>query len=458
MKKIQIILLSISLLMMGCKKQQDWLDEKVNLNSVVPSRLKDFQALLDGDALFQGYGVMGLVGSDRFYVTDADFNAVSIGFERNTYQWAKEVYEGYMPQEWNTSYRMIAIANICLEGLQKIPLTAQNETEWKQVQGAAHFYRAMGYYLLLQFFAPQYNTLTADKDLGVPIRMTADVNERPGRSSVKACYDQLFADLKIAIPLLPDQVSIKTRPSKLAALGLMARTNLIVGNWQQATMYAAELLSKEQTLVDFNTLNAAATLPFPSLQNKHPEVIFYAESSISNYYLSNRPIFDSLIYRSYAPNDLRKTVFFRLFNNQPIFKGFYTGVNLNPFAGIARNEIFLIRAESLARMGELNNALATINTLLAKRWKTGTYIPLTATNAGEALQKIITERSKELPFTGNLVWEDLRRLNTDQRFARTLKKTVNGTTYVLPPNDSKYVMPIPDVEIRLTGIPQNPRL
>ena len=94
---------------------------------------------------------------------------------------------------------------------------------------------------------------------------------------------------------------------------------------------------------------------------------------------------------------------------------------------------------------------------MQKRWKAGTFIPFTAATATDALTKIINEKRKELPFTGSIRWEDLRRLNKEPQFAKTLIRILNGQTYSLPPNDAKYTLPIPDDEIRLSGIAQNIR-
>jgi starch-binding outer membrane protein, SusD/RagB family len=154
---------------------------------------------------------------------------------------------------------------------------------------------------------------------------------------------------------------------------------------------------------------------------------------------------------------MRRIVFYKVTNPTTVlFKGDYTGQNIH-FAGVATNELYLIKAECLARAGDATAAMTALNTLLQKRWKTGTFTALTAADANDALVKILEHRRKELPFTAQLRWEDLRRLNKDTQFAKTLVKVLSGNTYTLPPNDNRWVYPIPEIEIRLSGIVQNPR-
>ena len=96
-----------------------------------------------------------------------------------------------------------------------------------------------------------------------------------------------------------------------------------------------------------------------------------------------------------------------------------------------------------------------LNTLLRKRWD-GQFVPLQASNSSQALEKILVERRKELCFKA-LRWGDLRRLNQEADYQVTVKRVLNGQTYILTPNSSKYTYPIPDDIIKLTGIEQNER-
>ena len=122
---------------------------------------------------------------------------------------------------------------------------------------------------------------------------------------------------------------------------------------------------------------------------------------------------------------------------------------------LATDEIYLNLAESYARRNDVSKAMETLNELLKTRWKTGTYIPITANSQSEALNIILKERRKELLFRG-LRWSDLKRYNRDGA-GISLERTVNATTYILPPNDLRYAIAIPEDIIKMTGMPQNPR-
>ncbi|MGI8583213.1 MAG: RagB/SusD family nutrient uptake outer membrane protein, partial [Chitinophagaceae bacterium] len=63
---------------------------------------------------------------------------------------------------------------------------------------------------------------------------------------------------------------------------------------------------------------------------------------------------------------------------------------------------------------------------------------------------------KELVFRGQR-WFDLRRLNKDPRFAKTLTRKLNGKITELPANDPRYTEYIPLDVIGFTGMQQNMR-
>lgn len=51
--------------------------------------------------------------------------------------------------------------------------------------------------------------------------------------------------------------------------------------------------------------------------------------------------------------------------------------------------------------------------------------------------------SREMPFTGMTRYIDLKRLNLEKRFQKTITRKADGQTWILPPNDNRYILPIP---------------
>jgi hypothetical protein len=164
---------------------------------------------------------------------------------------------------------------------------------------------------------------------------------------------------------------------------------------------------------------------------------------------------DPVLYDAYEENDLRKTLFFANMPPGYRFRGNYAGI-IAQFSGIATDEVWLIRSECMARSGNISAALSDLNTLLVKRYRTGTFLPRTAASAAEAVRLILLERRKELTGRGTR-WSDLRRLNLEPAYAETITREVLGATYRLEPGSKRYTLPIPTDELKLNNLPQNER-
>jgi len=288
----------------------------------------------------------------------------------------------------------------------------------------------------------------------LPLRLSSNVNLTIKRSSVQQTYDQMISDLLQAAPLLPITPLYPTRPSRPAVYALLSRIYLSQENYGKSMLYADSCLQLQNTLMDFNQLSIGAYDPGIPQFNK--EVIFWTE--LSMYATTDNYVYiaDPGLVQSYAPNDLRTSIFFFTHSGNIAFWGTYIGDGYNNFGGIATDEMYLTRAECYARAGNTTLALNDLNTLLQKRYQTGTFTNLTAASADAALALIVAERRKELCFR-NLRWSDLRRLNKDPRFQITLTRTINGQAYTLPPNASRYVLPLDPIETTAGGLQQNPR-
>jgi hypothetical protein len=443
----------------SCKKQDNFLDAKPDQALVIGSSLTDYQLLLNNETIFNsisdpGFGMV--TADDDYYILDATWDGGTAP-ERNGYIWAQNFYESDpFYNDWSKPYTQVYYCNTVLEGLSKLQVSAQDLSQSNQIKGSALFYRAYAFYNLVQTFAMPYDSATANTDPGICLRLTADFNIPSTRATVQQCYNQILEDLQIALDLLPATATYKTQPSKWATNALFARIYLAMRNYAKAFTYSQACLSQNSILTDYNTLSPSSTNISTTFLD---EDIFH--STMVNWSINtrNNAIIDSTLYNSYSANDLRKMRFFFLTNNKPYFKGSYD-YKSTKFSGLATDEIYLIRAECNARLGNTTAAMTDLNNLLRTRWLkisgTSTYVDQFAADPNDALMKILVERRKELIFRG-LRWTDLRRFNKEPALKKTLTRIIKGVTYTLLPNDVKYAVPIPPTEIQLSGIPQNPR-
>ncbi|HEY0896913.1 MAG TPA: RagB/SusD family nutrient uptake outer membrane protein, partial [Sphingobacteriaceae bacterium] len=399
------------------------------------------------------------IAADEYYTTEAGLNNLALPLEKNSYLWQEDIYEGIdITADWNLSYEQVFYANVVLDGLQGVSESAES-AEYTALKGTALFFRGAAFFNLAQSFAAPFDASSAASLPGIPVRITSDVNIKTGRGTLAGTYDQIIKDLSAAADLLPDKVSVKSRPSKLAALAILARVYLIMGDFGRAEDFADQVLQLNNQLIDYNTISATAASPFPEVKlNQNPEAIFYSDNISYSFLSSSLTSVDSNCYRSYASNDLRRGIFFRTLPSGVVqFKGSYSAsATKRLFAGPATDEVYLIRAEARARNGNVQGAMEDLNALLVRRFKTGTFTPMAASSEDEALSIILAERRKELIGRG-LRWSDLRRLNKDPRFASTITRDLGGEVYSLAPGSNRYVFPIPASEIAGSGIEQNPR-
>jgi len=446
-KYYKLLALVLAILLISCKK--DFLDKKPNQALLIPTTLADFQALLDNTGIMNTSPSLNLILADDILTTDAGWTGYRTPIERNTYLWKENPYEGNSVADWNTAYTQIFYANVVLDGLDKYATNEAGQNNYNGIKGSALFFRAFALYNLSQIFAKPYHKNTANSTLGLPIRTSSDINIKPERGNLEATYNHIIQDLSDAVSLLPEQTSFKSRPNKNAVRALFSRIYLSMGDYKLAEYYADEALRHYDILIDFNLLSQTSTAPFPrTLPNGNDEIIFYNYPIAYSFVNSSLTSIEPSIVSSYAAGDLRKLIFLRDRGNGIMtFKGYGFG--------LATPEMYLIRAECLARRSEIELAMADLNKLIKNRWlKSSIYKAFVATNQDQAIDIILKERRKELVYKG-VRWSDLRRLNQTSNYSVILKRKVSGVEYELLPNSDRYVLPIPDNEIINGGIEQN---
>jgi starch-binding outer membrane protein, SusD/RagB family len=461
MGKISMIrvtfLLSLGLQAGACHKS--FLDQKPSTDLLIPNTMPVLQELMDNTQVMNISPALGEFSADNFYLTYSTWLSLDIK-EANAYIWASNIYEGQgLVIDWDIPYQQVFYSNTVLQGLAGIQPDSTNQTQWNMLEGTALFSRAFAFFNVAGLFAEPYDSATAASDLlGIPLRLDPDINEKTTRSSVQATYTQILGDLHTAEGLLPAAIPFGNlnRPSRLAAQALLARVYLSVGDYTDAGLCADSVLQVYWKLLNYNSLDTSKPFQFA---NNIPEILYQANFPFLGNTLQGLTcggcLVDTMLVASYEPNDLRRPLYYyEEASGGYTLNGSYAGL-IYPFSGLATDELYLIRAECNARIGQVTLALNDLDTLMSHRVVTGSFTPYPVMTAAAALDTVLAERRKELAFRG-IRWSDLRRLN-QEGWNITLTRNLNGTPYTLLPNSELYTLPIPPDVIQASGIAQNPR-
>lgn len=464
MRRYQIILYSLlAITLSGCNNYLDITPK----GKVIPTSVQDFYDLMRDNNKFVPSTINGLLMTDEIKIYDDEVSRIFFKPERmvNAYLWRDYLYDdpAENDEDWNRYYAQIYVCNSVLDKIDDAP--GDDEAKRRAAKGEALVHRAYAYLMLVNLYAKHYHPATAATDLGVPLHVRADINAQLGRASVQDVYRVIEDDLLLAVSLLPTESSTNYYPVQAAAMGLLAKAYLYQGNWEKAEDFADKALLQYSTLLNYNDFDFYPGMPqwlgllnYPMRSFQNPEIILQKE------YINN-----SFIIAVYMTDEHRalydegdRRLYFTDVADSPFGPNMHGGSLLakDNFhrEGVCTPELYLIRAEARARQGQADLAIADLNTLREKRFDTGKWIAYDdGVNADEALRLVLKERRVEL-FQEPWRWFDLKRLNRDPRFVKTLSRTFNGKTYTLAPDDHNYVLAIPKKVMDLNpNMVQNPR-
>jgi hypothetical protein len=440
MKIIPLILLV--LLFVSCGR--GFLDAKPDKALVIPQTLDDLQALLD-DVNQQINQTPGLpeIASDDYVAPDGALSALN-EHVRKTYLWEK--FQPLNNSDWHTMYNQILRVNVVLETLQKMERTSTNAIKYDEIHGAALFFRSWHFFHLLQVFSPPYDSSTSQQDAGIVLKLKADINEKIVRATVESSYSQIMEDLLHAVGKLPERVTVASRPNLAAGYALLSRVYLSRFDYDNSERYADLSLQQNDKLLDYNQYRSTGIFPDPLIEG-NDEVLFYAIPILYTTAIFRNARMDDVFIDLYEEGDLRKLLYFNEKVEGTLFmkSTYYTG-QLVPFTGLTSAEMYLVKAECLARRGEAATSLQMLDNVRKTRWNSDVaYVEYGADDAAEALELVMQERRRELVFRG-LRWFDLRRFNKNPQFAKSRKRMYEGKIYELLPNAPFFSFPLPATE------------
>lgn len=429
----------------------DYLTIKPDKRLATPTSPKELQAILDMVGNINNSNVgLGEVACDNFFLSYENWQAIPTNEDREIYTWEKVPVNSVY---WLLMYQKVYYANTVIDFVGQVEFDHENERS--DLYGQAMFVRGMAFHKLAEVFTVPYDPHTASSKLGIVLRTSSDINIKPRRSNLEETYRQIIHDLEAAVQHLDTGIpEYPTRPSRAAAYGALARCYLSMRAYQKAGAYADSCLALQADLLDYNDYTGGQPYPF---EQYNEEVIYHSWLNAPRHLREAVARVDTMLYDSYATEDLRKTRFFsQMDDGYHAFTGDYARSSSSKFDGITTAEMWLVRAECLARSGEYDGAKAALLELLSNRFPAtedlNNGLPLTAE---ELVNRLIEERRKELIGRG-LRWSDIRRLSFEEERSIDLVRNHGGEFYNLDAQQQKeFAFHLPESAIALGKILQN---
>jgi starch-binding outer membrane protein, SusD/RagB family len=387
---------------------------------------------------------------------------------------------------WRGYYTLIARANLAIK---RLPDVDMEEAKKQRLIGECKFLRAYGYFLLVQWFG------------GVPLitePLDADGYYNQERKPASAVYDQIEADLKAAIQVLPKKSKYAAadlgRATQGAALGFLAKLYMLKKDFVKAEETCLELINSneyslqasykdiflpggENGVESIFEIQAAALNPADGVigPGATPYNMIQGVRGVPNLgWGFNRPS-DNLISAYETSFDPRRRA--TIIYEGDILPDGVTEVQINPetvnarynkkawvpaHSGLQDNgpgnirvlryaDILLLAAEALNENGKPQQALTYLNMIRKRARGTSTSIlqDVTVTDQSQLRERIYRERRVELAMEQHRWFDLLRWGRAGQVMQAVGKNFVPGKHELLP---------IPSAEIDLTGgkMVQNP--
>lgn len=458
MKNIYIkafCILTLGLTFASCS---NYLDDAPK-GSKIPTTLADYEAFLRDEYSNQSVDAAQALN----LMNDKFIDIATLAAERLTkanYMWDETADRIDLKQSdermYYGQYQGISTFNLIIENA--LTTTEATEDQKRIVWAEAKILRAMSYYNLVNFYADTYDASTAKTKLSVPLITSADVNAPSKQVTIQELYDFILNDVKEALPYLPKVSQTALHPNLGAGYAFNSRVYLQMSNYTEALKYANLALTENNRLYDWNAYYVAnkTVIDLPNSYTNTPSPMGY--DYVENYTYrhgastSLSTEFSIPVERAqrFEAGDVRfksrwkiRTVGVETYYRRTLSGMFNYG-------GITTVEIYLIKAECMARAGQISEALTALNAVRKTRIQPSSYQDIATTDKTVALNAIFKTKYNELILT-LIPFADARRLNAEGVYKVSFSKVDNGTTYNLSSTSHLWTMPFPQGAVKNPG-------
>lgn len=339
---------------------------------------------------------------------------------------------------WNLSYNQIYAANAVIEGVENsinLPVADRD-----QLKGEALFVRALIHFYLTNLYGD------------IPYITTTDYiqNRQVKRIPIGTVYNSIKADLEEAVQLVSEDYlsAERLRPNKYTIHALLARVNLYAGLWEEASNEASAVLNNTSMFVYEEDLDkiflkeSTSTIWRLSPRFSGGNTL---ENGTFNFTIGPPPLsaLSTDFMAAFTVGDQRKIHWTKAVSDGNTawyhpFKYKYSATSSSVEYSIVFRlaEMYLIRAEARAHLGDLAGAKEDVNKIRSTAGLSDTN----ALSQDEILDAILKERRLELFTEFGHRFFDLKRLNKIQSVLSVVKTGWDS-------HDALF--PIPETELNL---------
>jgi len=491
MKYNKIIIASASALSLIAMTSCDgWLDNKPK-GFTIPEKYEDYEQLMNSQYLYRALDIYpSFITDDIQLVATGTFPDFSLFEYRDKSEHLKNLYSfqhgqvftpGNSDGIWEDAYSNIFTYNAVINNV--LTSNGGSPEDRNHLMGEALVGRAFEYLNLVNLYGNHYDPSTADSDYGVPLVLSEEITgEKYPRASVAQVYAQIESDLNNAVDnYLAESTTTSFDPDRSVGFAFLSRMYLYMGRYADALSNANSSLALNDELLDYKNYTTTQgqwgrivavddSGEFPD-EHENLENVYTRILNGTSYIFKSVAASEELL-QTFARNlpangeDMRLSLFFAKdeFNPYTVggspdkFPGYtifapYIEMNI----GFSTPEVLLIAAECEARIGDKDKALAHLDKLRDMRIKNNVHFS-TNYSKEEVLKMVIDERRKEFAFIGLTRLIDLKRLNRESWFAKTITHSAGSEgTWELPANDPRYIMPVPDNVLSFNNMPQYER-
>jgi starch-binding outer membrane protein, SusD/RagB family len=342
---------------------------------------------------------------------------------------------------WEMSYKIIYGANVAISMAD----LKGDEPLANQLKGESYFLRAYATHNLVRFFTKPYN-VTNKQEPGVILRENKADNAPKERSTLEESYRYIISSLKTAESLMEEEMPEgRTNDNhryacKDAVWALLSRVYLYKGELDSCIMYADMVINSERYALETAenypayfpnakySMESIWLIPFNLVDDQLEGAVasmIYNGNNCWGEEGATSSLMDDMGYGTEMMNIDQRWKY--ILTDEPVVKN---GVNMFYISKFSEQEgsptlsspvfirlaeVYLNRAEALAKKGDVEGAVSDLNTILENRLivPEGENIEdylynSSAITSDEIVDIVLKERRIELAFEGHRIFDLLR--------------------------------------------------